>query len=347
MIGVRHDRFQHAHATQARGQIPRRRRQERGAPPSSFRARARRRVRQGLPVHRRSPCRPRRWPRSCRSELGKNTVLELALDGKKLLAMIRDFALHPVQRSLEHVDFVEVKLDRRSTSRSPSWRPARPWASPRAACCASCTASCRCAACRTASRSKLETDVTHLELGEHITTQDLKLPEGRHRAPACRADAHRGRGPGEGSRRDAGCHRCGGSSGRGRAGGGGGRGGPARPTQRRTTRRTRRRSRCRAPRRRPRQPRARVRGKPAQRRLPRRRCPARGVGLAGLQGEVQRRLDARRARERRAPRASEAADVHEPVGRQRAAGGRIPEGVARRRRSSSTTSSTCRGATCA
>ena len=47
-----------------------------------------------------------------RSELGKNTVLELALDGKKLLAMIRDFALHPVQRSLEHVDFVEVKLDR-------------------------------------------------------------------------------------------------------------------------------------------------------------------------------------------------------------------------------------------
>jgi large subunit ribosomal protein L25 len=25
---------------------------------------------------------------------------------------------------------------------------------------------------------KLETDVTHLELGEHITTQDLKLPEG-------------------------------------------------------------------------------------------------------------------------------------------------------------------------
>src|ERR1019366_3316953 len=46
-----------------------------------------------------------------RSELGKNTVLELALDGKKLVAMIRDFTLHPVKRNLEHVDFVEVKLD--------------------------------------------------------------------------------------------------------------------------------------------------------------------------------------------------------------------------------------------
>ena len=26
--------------------------------------------------------------------------------------------------------------------------------------------------------AKIETDVTHLELGEHIATQDLKLPEG-------------------------------------------------------------------------------------------------------------------------------------------------------------------------
>src|SRR5271167_4327434 len=47
-----------------------------------------------------------------RSELGKNTVIQLELDGKALLAMIRDFAVHPVQRALEHVDFVEVKLDR-------------------------------------------------------------------------------------------------------------------------------------------------------------------------------------------------------------------------------------------
>src|SRR5215472_542829 len=47
-----------------------------------------------------------------RSELGKNTVLELDLDGKKLLAMIREFALHPVKRELEHIDFVEVKLDK-------------------------------------------------------------------------------------------------------------------------------------------------------------------------------------------------------------------------------------------
>jgi large subunit ribosomal protein L25 len=47
-----------------------------------------------------------------KSELGKNTVIKLDLDGKNFLAMIREFTVHPVERSLEHVDFVEVKLDR-------------------------------------------------------------------------------------------------------------------------------------------------------------------------------------------------------------------------------------------
>ena len=47
-----------------------------------------------------------------KSERGQNTVLQLELDGKKLLAMIRDFSVHPVKRALEHVDFIEVKLDK-------------------------------------------------------------------------------------------------------------------------------------------------------------------------------------------------------------------------------------------
>lgn len=50
-----------------------------------------------------------------KSERGKNTVLKMAVGGAgsdDLLVMIKDFALHPVLRTLEHVDFVEVKLDR-------------------------------------------------------------------------------------------------------------------------------------------------------------------------------------------------------------------------------------------
>jgi large subunit ribosomal protein L25 len=46
------------------------------------------------------------------SEHGQNAVLELAIEnGEKLTVMVRDYAYHPVTRSLIHADFVQVKLD--------------------------------------------------------------------------------------------------------------------------------------------------------------------------------------------------------------------------------------------
>jgi large subunit ribosomal protein L25 len=115
-----------------------------------------------------------------RSELGKNTVIELKLEGKreKLLALIRDYTLHPVKRHLEHVDFVEVKLDVPVDVRVPLFATGKP---------AGVVAGgvlrvvhryvpVRCLPDRIP--VKIETDVTHLELGQHIATQDLKLPEG-------------------------------------------------------------------------------------------------------------------------------------------------------------------------
>lgn len=46
-----------------------------------------------------------------RSEKGKNTVIKMGIDQKDLLVMVKDYSYHPVTRSLEHIDFVEVKLD--------------------------------------------------------------------------------------------------------------------------------------------------------------------------------------------------------------------------------------------
>ncbi len=113
-----------------------------------------------------------------RSELGKNTVLELALDGKKLLAMIRDFALHPVQRSLEHVDFVEVKLDRPVDIEVPLLAIGKAAGVAKGGVLRIVyrLVPVRCLPDRIP--AKIESEVSHLELGEHITTQDLKLPEG-------------------------------------------------------------------------------------------------------------------------------------------------------------------------
>jgi large subunit ribosomal protein L25 len=113
-----------------------------------------------------------------RSELGKNTVLELQLDGKKLLAMIRDFTVHPVNRTLEHVDFVEVALDRPVDVDVPLIAVGK------------AVGVTKGGVLRVVHRvlpvrclpkeipAKIETDVAHLELGQHVATRDLKLPPG-------------------------------------------------------------------------------------------------------------------------------------------------------------------------
>jgi large subunit ribosomal protein L25 len=113
-----------------------------------------------------------------RSELGKNTLIELALEGKTLLAMIKDFSLHPLARSLEHIDFVEVKLDQPVDVEVPLVTTGK------------AVGVAKGGVLRIVHRTlpvrclpnlvpiKISTDVAHLELGEHIATQDLKLPDG-------------------------------------------------------------------------------------------------------------------------------------------------------------------------
>ena len=113
-----------------------------------------------------------------RSELGKNTVIELKLGDKSLVAMIRDFALHPVSRQLLHVDFVEVKLDRPVDVEVPLLPTGKPVGVAKGGV---LRVVHRLVPVRCLPRqipTKLTADVTNLELGQHIATQDLKLPEG-------------------------------------------------------------------------------------------------------------------------------------------------------------------------
>jgi large subunit ribosomal protein L25 len=113
-----------------------------------------------------------------KSDRGKNTVLELELEGKKLLAMIREFALHPVKRELEHVDFIEVKLDKPVDVQVPLVALGKAVGVTKGGVLRIVhrTVPVRCLPDRIP--VKLEADVSHLELGQHVSTQDLKLPEG-------------------------------------------------------------------------------------------------------------------------------------------------------------------------
>jgi large subunit ribosomal protein L25 len=113
-----------------------------------------------------------------RSELGQNTVIELELEGKKLLAMIREYAVHPFKRDLEHVDFIEVKLDRPVDVNVPLLATGKAVGVVAGGVLRVVhrTVPVRCLPDRIP--VKIEADVTKLELGQHIATQDLKLPDG-------------------------------------------------------------------------------------------------------------------------------------------------------------------------
>ena len=46
------------------------------------------------------------------SERGRNTVIELDVDGSsKLTVLLRDYQHHPVSRAILHADFVQISLD--------------------------------------------------------------------------------------------------------------------------------------------------------------------------------------------------------------------------------------------
>jgi large subunit ribosomal protein L25 len=120
-----------------------------------------------------------------KSEKGQNTVLQMKLSGKDLLVMIKDFDVHPVSPALQHVDFVEVHMDQPVDVEIPLIPLGK------------AVGVTNGGVLRVVYRMlpirclpdkiplKVETDVSHLELGEHIATRDLKLPAGvEPRVPA-------------------------------------------------------------------------------------------------------------------------------------------------------------------
>lgn len=114
-----------------------------------------------------------------KSERGQNTVLEVKVDGgSDLLVMIKHYSYHPVSRALEHVDFVQVKLDQPVDVDVPLITTGKPAGVTLGGVLRQVfrTLPVRCLPDRIP--LKIETDVTNLDLGEAISTKDLALPEG-------------------------------------------------------------------------------------------------------------------------------------------------------------------------
>ena len=114
-----------------------------------------------------------------KSERGQNTVLSIKVDGgSDLLAMIKSFTLHPVARTLEHVDFVEVKLDKQVDVDIPLVAVGKPLGIANGGLVRQVyrTVPVRCLPDRIP--LKIEVDISHLDIHESLPAKDLKLTDG-------------------------------------------------------------------------------------------------------------------------------------------------------------------------
>jgi large subunit ribosomal protein L25 len=114
-----------------------------------------------------------------KSERGQNTVLKMTVTGgKDMLVMIKDYTYHPVTRSLEHIDFVEVKLDRTVDVEIPLVAIGKAVGVTKGGILRQVyrMVPVRCLPDRIP--LKVEASVDHLELGDAVAAKDLKLPEG-------------------------------------------------------------------------------------------------------------------------------------------------------------------------
>lgn len=114
-----------------------------------------------------------------KSERGQNTVINMAVKGgSDLTVMIRDYSYHPVTRSLEHVDFVQVKLDQPVEVDVPLFTTGKAAGVTSGGVLRQVfrTLPVRCLPEQIP--TKLEADVSGIELGYALATKDLTLPEG-------------------------------------------------------------------------------------------------------------------------------------------------------------------------
>jgi len=114
-----------------------------------------------------------------KSERGQNTVLKIDVpNAPELLALIKSYTLHPIERTLEHVDFLEVKLDRPVDVDVPLVAHGKPVGLVRGGIVRQVyrTIPVRCVP--NLIPLKIEVDIANLDIHESLHASALPLPEG-------------------------------------------------------------------------------------------------------------------------------------------------------------------------
>ena len=122
---------------------------------------------------------PKELIRVLESDHGKNSVVELDIEGtEKLTVMVRDYAYHPISRALVHADFLQVKLDEAVEVQVPFRTTGKAKGLVLGGILQQIfrTIPVRCLPEKIP--SMIEVDVSELDMGDSLKASQLPLPEG-------------------------------------------------------------------------------------------------------------------------------------------------------------------------
>jgi large subunit ribosomal protein L25 len=113
------------------------------------------------------------------SERGRNTVIELDVDGKsKLTVLLRDYQHHPVSRQILHADFVQIALDEPVDVQIPLEMTGKPVGVVKGGVLRQVFRRIPVRCLPQKIPVKVVHDVTELDLDGHVPAKALALPEG-------------------------------------------------------------------------------------------------------------------------------------------------------------------------
>lgn len=112
------------------------------------------------------------------SGMGRNTVFKVSGLGREVLALLKEVQVHPVKRSLVHIDLIEVRESDRVVVEVPVELTGKPAGVVAGGVLQAVRRSVSLECSPTAIPSKIVIDVTHLELNQALHVNDVKLPDG-------------------------------------------------------------------------------------------------------------------------------------------------------------------------
>ncbi|HTQ07071.1 MAG TPA: 50S ribosomal protein L25 [Polyangiaceae bacterium] len=113
------------------------------------------------------------------SEHGRNTVIELDVEGKnKLTVLLRDYQHHPVSRAILHADFVQIALDEPVDVQVPLETTGKAVGVVKGGILRQVFRRVPVRCLPQLTPVKIVHDVTELDLDGHVPAKALKLPEG-------------------------------------------------------------------------------------------------------------------------------------------------------------------------